>query len=95
MTTSDLFDGTPTWFKRFMVPMIVGVIVATPIGIGWADNTNRMEDLEKGLLLIDARIAKLEKREDSNRLLVQGIVVKQAVMDSKLDTIIQMMERTQ
>lgn len=95
MTTSDLFDGTPTWFKRFMVPMIVGIIVAVPISIGWADNINRIEDIDKGLADLAARIEKLEKRDESNRMMVQGIVVKQARMDGKLDTIIKYLERNQ
>lgn len=99
MSTSDILKDTPNWFKRLVIPLVFGIVIAVPITLNWADALADITEIERGLVLIDARLLKLEKHGNNLKEIVQAYEVKQAVManqmsnmDEKLDRLLRAVE---
>ena len=99
MAMGSVLDGTPKWFQRLVMPVIATVVVVIPMTVAWANVIMTLEQLQRH----DTEIAKLvddlesyvdnvasEKEEEHQnfRDTVQRYEVKQAVMDEKLDRVL-------
>ncbi len=79
---SDAWNGIPKWFQRLLIP----VIVAVPVVFYVADYVNRVVNVEKDIKSLTART---DETENS----VQRFEIQQAVMDEKLDRVLDWVDK--
>lgn len=84
----DLLSGTPKWFRRLVVPMVVAVMIAVPLTIYASEMSNRLAMVEAGMSEIQKSIDKLERKDDDAQAAIHRFAIQQARMEEKIQRIL-------
>lgn len=88
MAMKEALNGTPVWFQRLVMPMAFAVALAVPATLYAANQSNRLAIVELGMADMQKSIDKLERKDDAMEETVQRFEVKLAVVDEKLDRVL-------
>ncbi len=104
MSVDSLLEGTPTWFKRLVIPMVFTVLIAVPATLAFSDSKSRLTDVEQRIIqlageieneLIELKelIDELSRRGETTSDTVQRYEVQQAVMVNQMSNMDEKLDR--